>query len=122
MAQKTIGQKFRGLCLSIPFAIGSCGIGILAYQSYFWLTQGYWKPLRASLVLGQVLPTRFFHWLHSADSSLALKRIASSVFNSPLAVFLLVFGLAFLMLMAKIFSLFSKSAVKKEQTKQWRGS
>ena len=55
MAKQTIKQKFREFCLLIPFSIALSGIAVLAYQNYFWLKQGYWKPLGSRLVFDKVL-------------------------------------------------------------------
>jgi len=108
MGKQTIGQKFRAFCLLIAFSIPLSGIAILAYQSFVWLKQGYWKPLGSRLVLDKVLPTNFFQWLHNPHSWSGLNKIISPVLNSSLAMFLLVFGLVVLLLIAKAFDLFSK--------------
>jgi len=121
MAKKTSGQKIRKLCLFIPFSIALSGIVVLAYQSFVWLKQGYWKPLGSRLVLDKVLPTNFSQWLHNPSSWVGLNKIISPAFNSPLAIFLLVFGLAFLLLVAKTFDLFLKPEKRElEKIKGWR--
>ncbi len=121
MAKMKIGQKFRAFCLLIPFSVALSGIAVLAYQSFVWLKLGYWKTLESRLVLGKVLPTYFFQWLHNPHSWSGLNKIISPVFNSSLAMFLLVFGLVVFLLVAKIFDLFLKPA-KEElvRVKRWR--
>ncbi len=121
MSKQAIGQKFRACCLLIAFSISLSGIAVLAYQSFVWLERGYWKALGSRLVLAKVLPTYFFRWLHNPHSWLGLNKIISPVFNSSLAMFLLVFGLVVLLLVAKTFDLFSKPE-KKEQARvvRWR--
>lgn len=121
MGKQTIGQKFRAFCLLISFLIPLSGIAVLAYQSFVWLERGYWKALGSRLVLDKVMPTNFFQWLHNPHSWLGLNKIISPVFNSSLAMFLLVFGLVVLLLVAKTFDLFSKPE-KKEQVRvvRWR--
>lgn len=121
MGKQTIGQKFRAFCLLVAFSIPLSGIAVLAYQSFVWLKQGYWEALESRLVLNKVLPTNFFQWLHNPHSWSGLNKIISPVFNSSLAMFLLVFGLVVLLLVAKAFDLFLKLA-KEEQArvKRWR--
>lgn len=121
MGKQTIGQKFRAFCLLISFSISLSGIAVLAYQSFVWLERGYWKALESRLVLDKVMPTNFFQWLHNPHSWLGLNKIIFPVFNSSLAMFLLVFGLVVLLLVAKTFDLFSKPE-KKEQVRvvRWR--
>jgi hypothetical protein len=121
MVKKTIGQKFRVFCLLILFSIPLSGIAVLAYQSFVWLERGYWKALGTRLVLDKVMPTNFSQWLYNPHSWLGLNKIISLVFNSSLAMFLLVFGLVVLLLVAKTFDLFSKPE-KKEQARVliWR--
>ncbi len=120
MVKMKIGQKFRVFCLLIAFSIPLSGIAVLAYQSFIWLKEGCWKALESRLVLNKVLPTNFFQWLHNPHSWSGLNKIISPVFNS-LAMFLLVFGLVVLLLVAKAFDLFLKPA-KEEQArvKRWR--
>ena len=121
MSKQTIGQKFRVFCLLILFSIPLSGIAVLAYQSFVWMERGYWKALESRLVLDKVMPTYFFQWLHNPHSWLGLNKIISSVFNSSLSMFLLVFGLVVLLLVAKTFDLFSMPE-KKEQARvvRWR--
>jgi len=121
MVKKTIGQKFRVSCLLISLLIPSSGIAVLAYQSFCWLKDGYWKALGTRIVLDKVLPSNFFQWLHNPQSWFGLNKIISPIFNSSLAMFLLVFGLIALLLVAKIFDLFLKPE-KEEQARiiRWR--
>ncbi len=101
-----IGQKFRAFCLLLAFSISFSGIGVLAYQSLIWLKHGYWQALESKLVLNKVLPTNFLQWLHNPRSWSGLNKIISPVFNLSLAMFLLVFGLVVILLLAKVFDLF----------------
>ena len=121
MAKQTIGQKFREFCLLIPLSLALSGIAVLAYQNYFWLKRGYWKTFGPRLVLDKILPTNFSWWLHNPKSWLGLNKIISPIFNLPLALFLLVFGLVVLLLVAKTLDSFSKPE-KKElvRTRSWR--
>jgi hypothetical protein len=123
MGKQTIGQKFRTFCLLVAFSISLSSIGVLAYQSFVCLKQGYWKPLGSRLVLDKVLPTNLSQWLHNPKSWLGLNKIISPVFNSSLALFLQVFGLVLLLLLAKTFDLFSKPEKKEKElgrTRSWR--
>ncbi len=123
MGKQTIGQKFRAFCLLVAFSIPLSGIAVLAYQSFIWLKQGYWEALGSRLVLNRVLPTSFLQWLHNPHSWSGLNKIISSVFNSSLAMFLLVFGLVVYLLVAKAFDLFSKPAkteIEVVHTRNWR--
>ncbi len=123
MGKQTIGQKFRAFCLLVAFSIPLSGIAVLAYQSFIWLKQGYWEALGSRLVLNRVLPTSFLQWLHNPPSWSGLNKIISSVFNSSLAMFLLVFGLVVYLLVAKAFDLFSKPAkteIEVVHTRNWR--
>jgi hypothetical protein len=123
MGKQTIGQKFRAFCLLVAFSISLSGIAVLAYQSFVWLKHGYWKAFESRLVLYKVLPMNFFQWLHNPHSWSGLNKIISPVFNSSLAIFLLVFGLVVHLLVAKTFDLFSKYEKKKIEvvrTRNWR--
>ncbi len=121
MVKMKIGQKFRAFCLLVAFSIPLSGIAVLAYQSFVWLKHGYWQALGSRLILYKVLPTNFFQWLHNPHSWSGLNKIISPVFNSSLAMFLLVFGLVVLLLVSKTFDLFLKPE-KEEQArvKRWR--
>ena len=121
--KQTIEQKFRAFCLLLAFSIPLSGIAVLAYQSCIWLERGYWKAFGSRLVLDKVLPTNFSQWLHNPHFWLGLSKIISPVFNSSLAMFLLVFGLVVILLVARTFDLFSKhEKVKIEvvRTRNWR--
>lgn len=121
MVKKMIGQKFRVSCLLTAFSISLSGIVVLAYQSFCWLKEGCWKALGSGLILDKVLPPSFFQWLHNPHSWLGLNKIISTVFKSSLSMFLLVFGLVVLLLVAKIFSLFLKPEKEKQvRVKRWR--
>jgi hypothetical protein len=121
MVKMKIGQKIRAFCLLLAFSISLSGIAVLAYQSFVWLEQGRWRTLESRLVLYKVLPTNFFQWLNNPHSWLGLNKIVSPVLSSSLAMFLLVFGLVVILLVAKAFDLFLKPA-KEEQAraKRWR--
>ena len=108
MALKTIGRHFRNVCLSIPFSVALSGIAVLAYQGTIWLKLGYWQSLGSRSVLYRILPSNFLRWLHNPKSWLGLKKIVFSVFDLPLALFLLLFGLIVLLLAAAAFDLFLK--------------
>jgi hypothetical protein len=121
MALKTSGRQFRKICLSIPFSFALSGMAVLVYQSIIWARQGYWKSLGSRLVLNRILPSSFFHWLQNPKSWLGLKKIVFSVFNLPLALFLLLFGLVILLLVLKIFNFFSKpEKTESIERKTWR--
>jgi hypothetical protein len=123
MVKQKIGQKFRSFCLLVAFSISLSGITVLVYQSFVWLKHGYWKALELRLVLNKVLPTNFSQWLHNPRSWSGLNKIISSVFNSSLAIFLLVFGLVVFLLVAKTFDLFSKyekMEIEVVHTRNWR--
>ncbi len=123
MVKQKIGQKIRAFCLLLAFSISLSGIAVLAYQSFVWLKQGYWRTFESSLVLDKVLPTNFFQWLHNPHSWSGLNKIISPVFNSSLAMFLLVFGLVVILLVAKAFDLFlkyEKMEIEVVRTRNWR--
>ncbi len=121
MAKKGIKQKLRKCCLLIPLSIALSGLAVLVYQSWFWLKLGCWNPLASRLVLNKVLPADFLHWLNNPHSWLGLKKIIYPFFNFPLALFLLLFGLVVLQLVAKIVDLFSKSEkIELVSTGSWR--
>ncbi len=128
MIKKTNGQQFRDLCLFIPFSVALSGMAVLAYQSTLWLKQGYWKPLDSRLVLNIVLPTNFLQWLHNPSSWVGVKKVITPVFNFPLALFLLLFGLVVLLLITWTFDSYSKpERIKKMEVKlvskrNWRNA
>ena len=130
MAKQTIRLQIRKLFLFIPFSIALSGIAVLAYQGYFWMKLGHWKSLDSKLVLNIVLPTNFLQWLRNPSSWLGLKNVITPVFNFPLALFLLLFGLAVFLLISKAFDSFStaeaerisKMDIEVIPTKNWRNA
>jgi len=123
MVKMKKGQKFRAFCLLLVSSISLSGIAVLAYQSFVWLKHGYWRTLESRLVLNKVLPTNFLQWLHNPYSWSGLNKIISPVFNSSLAMFLLVFGLVVFLLVARTFDLFSKyekMEIEVVRTRNWR--
>ncbi|MCP4608332.1 MAG: hypothetical protein GY845_06425 [Planctomycetes bacterium] len=126
MTYKQPGLQFRKLCQLIPFSVALSGITVLAYQSTLWLKQGYWKSLGTRVFLNKVIPTNFLQWLHHPKSWLGLNKIISPIFDLPLALFLLLFGLIVTLLIAKAFDLLSKSEkikkmdIEKVSTISWR--
>lgn len=131
MAKKTIRQEIRKLFLFIPFSIALSGMAVLAYQGYFWLKLGHWKPLDSRLVLNIVLPTNFLQWLHNPSYWVGVKKVITPVFNFPLALFLLLLGFVVLLLISKTFDSFSKpkperikkmEVVELVRTKNWRNA
>lgn len=121
MAEQTIRQRFGKLCLLIPLSIALSGMVVLAYQGYFWMKLGHWKSLDSKLVLNIVLPTNFLQWLRNPSSWLGLKKVITPVFNFPLALFLLLFGLIAILLLAKTFDLFSKpEKIEVIDSRSWR--
>jgi hypothetical protein len=101
-------KKFRICCLLIPLSIVLSGLTVLGYQSFFWLKLGQWKPIASRLLLDKVLPINFFQWLHSPHSWIGLKKLVFPIVNLPLAMFLLLVGLISLLIVVRIFNLFSK--------------
>ncbi len=121
MALKTSGGQFRKICLSIPFSLALSSGVVLVYQCIIWAKLGYWKSLGSSMVLNKVLPSSFFHWLRSPKSWIGLQKIVVSVFDLPLALFLLLFGLVILLLVHKTFAFFSKSEKTESiDRRKWR--
>jgi hypothetical protein len=118
--RRTIGQKIREFFILIPLSIGICGAGVLVYQAYLWLRTGYWKPLKANLLLSEFLPASFFQWLRSGDIWQGANKAVCFVYNSSLALFLLVFSFVLYWPIAGVIDLFSgRSVVKMSQG--WRG-
>ena len=114
-------KKFRTCCLLIPSSIVLSGLTVLGYQSFFWLKLGQWKPITSRLLLDKVLPVSFFQWLHSPYSWIGLKKIIYPVFNFSLALLLLLVGLIALLLVVRIFNLFSKpEKVEVLDRRKWR--
>jgi hypothetical protein len=130
MTKQTIIQQFRKLFLLIPFSIAISGMTVLAYQGYFWMKLGHWKSLDSRLVLYKVLPINFLQWLHNPSSWLGLKKVITPIFNFPLALFLLLFGLIAILLLNKIFDSFSKAEAERISkmdievipTRKWRNA
>jgi hypothetical protein len=120
--QKTIRQEIKKLFLFIPCSIALSGLAVLVYQSYFWMKLGQWKSLDSRLILNRVLPVNFIQWLRNPSSWLGLKKVITPVFDFPLALFLLLFGLVAILILAKIFDLlFSKSEkIKPIDSRRWR--
>jgi hypothetical protein len=128
MAKQTIKLQIRKLFLLVPCSIALSGMVVLVYQGYFWMKLGYWKSLDSKLVLNKVLPINFLQWLRNPSSWLGLKEMITSVFNFPLALFLLLFGLVVFVLIDKTFDSFLKSEMIKKMdievipTKNWRNA
>jgi hypothetical protein len=120
MAKKRT-RKFRTFCQLIPLSIALAGLAVLGYQSFFWLKLGYWKPIASKLLLDEILPPNFLRWLHNPQSWIGLKKIICPVFNLSLALLLLLVGLIALLLITRIFNLFSKPQVEEIQVLDSRG-
>ena len=126
--QQTIRQEIRKLFISIPCSIVLSGLAVLMYQGYFWMKLGHWKSLDSRLVLNKVLPVNFLQWLRNPTSWLGLKKVITPVFNFPLALFLLLFGLVVFLLIDKTFESFLKSEMIDKNnivvipTKNWRNA
>lgn len=121
MAKQTIRQEIKKLFLFIPCSIALSGLAVLAYQGYFWMKLGHWKSLDSKLVLNKVLPINFLQWLRNPNSWLGLKKVIIPVFNFPLALFLLLFGLVTILLLSKTFDLFSKHRkIELIDSRRWR--
>jgi hypothetical protein len=115
-----MGQTLDGFFALFPLSIAVCGVAVLAYQSYRWLTLGYWKPLTTSLVLDKVLPASFFQWLYSSNCWKGINNMVFFVLNSSLGLFLLIFSLVLRLFIAKFFKLCSRAATT-EDGRSWRG-
>ena len=114
-------NKFRTFCLLIPLSIVLSGLTVLGYQSFFWLKLGRWKPIASRLLLDKVLPINFFQWLHSPYTWVGLKKLIFPIVNLPLAMFLLLVGLITLLIVVRIFNLFSKpEKVEVLDRRKWR--
>ena len=121
MAKQTIRQEIRKLFLLIPCSIALSGMVVLAYQGYIWMKIGHWKSLESKLVLNIVLPAHFLQWLRNPSSWLGLKKVITPVFNFPLALFLLLFGLIAILLLSKAFDVLSKpEKIEVIDAKRWR--
>jgi hypothetical protein len=92
---------------------------VLAYQGAFLFKYGWWKSVKASLLLYDVLPAGFVQWIRSGTSWSGLNQITSFIFNAPLVLFLLVCGLVVRAFIAKAFGLLRRERV--EQNVSWRG-
>ena len=120
MGKLKLGQKIKEVFLMIPFFIALCGMGVLVSQGIGWLKHGQWKQIRAGWLLDQVLPPSALDWLHGGHSWSGANNVISYIFNSSLALFLLVFGFILLILMVKTFDMISRPA-KNTEKKGWRG-
>ncbi len=114
-------KKFRTCCLLIPLSIVLSGLTVLGYQSFFWLKLGQWKPITSRLLLDKVLPINFFQWLHSPYTWVGLKKLVFQIVDLSLAMFLLLVGLITLLIVVRIFNLFSKpEKVEVLDRRKWR--
>jgi len=119
--QQTIREEIRKLFISIPCTVALSGLAVLMYQGYFWMKLGHWKSLDSRLILNKVLPVNFLQWLRNPTSWLGLKKVITPVFDFPLALFLLLFGLIAIVLLAKIFDLLFKSEkIEPVDSRRWR--
>jgi hypothetical protein len=122
MTRKRV-KKFRTCCLLMPLSIVISGLAVLGYQSFFWLKLGYWKPIASRLLLDKVLPINFFQWLHSPYTWVGLKKLIFQIVDLSLAMFLLLVGLIALLLVIRIFNLFSKpEKIQVLDSRKWRTS
>ncbi len=68
---------------------GLAAFVILGYQVFCWLQTGVWQPLPATVLLGRILPERFFMWLGDETSWVGFKKIILGICELPLSLFLL---------------------------------
>jgi len=67
---------------------GLAAFVIIGYQIFCWLQTGIWKPLPATVLLGRILPERFFMWLYDETSWVGFKKIVIGICELPLSLFL----------------------------------
>ncbi len=119
VAVKTSKSRLQRLCLLVPHSIMLLAFAVLAYQGVFLFKYGWWKSVKASVLLHEVLPAGFVQWIRSGTSWSGVNQITSFIFNTPLVLFLLVCGLAVRVLIARGFGLLRRERV--EQNFSWRG-
>jgi hypothetical protein len=103
MADRTFRQKIKRACAMIPLSLVFFGVSVWAYEAYSWLWSGHWNSTPASVLLNEVLPDGFVKWVGSDSSWFGVNNTIASVFNSSLAVFMVVFGLVLLLLITMAF-------------------
>lgn len=119
VAKKTSTPLLVRLCLLVPHSIILFAFVVLAYQGAFLFKYGWWKSVKASLLLYKVLPANFVQWIRSGTSWSGVNEITSFVFNTPLVLLLLAFGFVVHVLIARAFALLRRERV--EQNLSWRG-
>jgi hypothetical protein len=119
VAMKTSTPRLVRLCLLVPHSIMLFAFVVLAYQGAFLVKYGWWKSVKASVVLYEVLPASFVQWIRSGTSWSGVNQTISFVFNTPLVLFLLVCGLVVRVLIARAFDLLRRERVEKQLS--WRG-
>jgi hypothetical protein len=119
VSKKTFAQRLARLCLLLPHSIIIFAFVVLVYQGSFWFKYGWWKSVKARVLLYEVLPDSFVQWIRSGTSWSGVNNIISFVFNTPLFLFLLVFGFVVHVLIARFFGLLRRETV--EQKLSWRG-
>jgi cation transport ATPase len=121
MWKKKLGQKLESLGILVSCAIAMCGVAILAYQGYSWFRHGYWRPLRAELLLSRVLPDTLVSWLYGGSSWAVVNKTATLLFDSSLALLLFIVSGVLILLVVKTFDICLKPAKEEVQVKSWRG-
>jgi hypothetical protein len=116
MENRTAKQALSVYAL-IPIGILISGAGILAYQGYFWLSQGYWRPLKAYHVFDRILPTALLQWHHNCNWAV-VRQALTFTFNLPLALFLIGAGLLMLILLPGVCTFYHSPAAN--ESEHWR--
>jgi hypothetical protein len=119
VATKASTPRLLRLCLLVPHSIMLFAFVVLAYQGAFLFKYGWWKSVKASALLNEVLPAGFVQWIRSGTSWSGVNQVTSFIFNTPLVLFLLVCGLVVRMLITRGFGLLRHERV--EQNFSWRG-
>ena len=99
-----------GISLLIMFAAGLVvlsGIGIVSYQSVMWLQDGIWKELPLFSTFNYLLEGTALHgWVSDPQSWLGLHNmVVWSLENIPLALVLIVDGLAVMFIVAAMMTM-----------------
>ena len=108
------------LCLLVPHSIMLSALAVLAYQGCFWFKYGWWKSVKASVVLYEILPASLVQWIRSGTSWSGVNHAVSFVFNTPLFLFLLVSGFVVHVLIARVFG-WLRRFEKPQEKLSWRG-
>jgi len=120
VGRKNRTPRLARLCLLVPHSIILFAFAALVYEGCFWFKYGWWRSVKASVVLYEVLPASVVQWIRSGTSWSGVNHIVSFILDTPLFLLLLVSGFVVRVLIARAFR-WLRRFEKPQEKLSWRG-